>query len=168
LIRGGVMAVLHAAAYTGLDALAARFPASGRLLPVLTICLLVGIGAVWAGVDGWLRVRSAGMVWFKAALLAGPVSGLLHVVSQGLLVDNTGIPALGAALTGGAAFTALVILAAAGLGLVISKTLEPPVVAGPQDGPVRLRSALRGLPKAKPGKGTKLPAGEKPSPRPRT
>ena len=81
---------------------------------------MAGAAAViWGAVDRLRELPSAGMQWFIAALIAGPFAGALGVIGAALLVDQTGQEALWVALTGGAAFTALLVLAPAGLGMLL-------------------------------------------------
>jgi hypothetical protein len=120
-----VLAVVHAAVQTGEAWVRAGNPdAIGWLRPT-ALGLLVAVAVVWAGLDGWLGRERHGMVWFKAALVAGPVGGVLGVIGQGVFVDDTGIEALPVAITGGAAFTALLVLIPAGVGLIIGRMARP-------------------------------------------
>jgi hypothetical protein len=66
------------------------------------------------------------MCWFFASLVAGPLAGVVGVVGTGLLVDQTGVESLWPALTGGAAFTALVVLASAAAGMGLGNLLPQP------------------------------------------
>ncbi|HEX3789404.1 MAG TPA: B-4DMT family transporter [Pseudonocardiaceae bacterium] len=127
LVRGVAMAVINAVAQTVLAKIAVDHPTSMTVLQSITIAVLVGIAGLWGGIDGWLkRNPSRGMHWFYAALIGGFLSGVLGVIGQGAFVDQTGVSALGAALTGGAAFTALLILIPAALGLAVGSRLEAP------------------------------------------
>jgi hypothetical protein len=120
------MAVLHAVAATGLAEFAvARGGEVGSARSVV-LALLVGAAAVWSAVEAWLRVPDGGRTWLLAALVAGPVAGLLQVVGRAVLVDRTGVDALGSALTSGAAFTALLVLIPAGFGLLVGSRMRPP------------------------------------------
>jgi hypothetical protein len=47
------------------------------------------------------------------------------VLGQGVFVDDTGVESLGAAITGGAAFTALLVLVPAGIGLALGRLARP-------------------------------------------
>lgn len=126
LTRGLVMAVVNGAAQTLLGAIEAGHPTSGNVAEPITIAVLAGVALFWGALDGWLRKRGRGMNWFYAALIGGFVAGLLGVIGKAAFVDATGVSALGAALTGGAAFTALLILLPAGLGLVVGgRMLQP-------------------------------------------
>jgi hypothetical protein len=80
-------------------------------------------------VDGWLRKPRRGMNWFYGGLIGGVLAGLLSVIAKALFVDQTGIWALGPALTGDAAFIALLIMVPAGLGIAVGGRLEPPAEA---------------------------------------
>jgi hypothetical protein len=120
------MAVVHGATQTAVAAVAAGHPQEMGTVRPLTVALLVGIALVWGGLDGWLRRPDAGMNWFYACLIGGVVAGILGVVGQASFVDQTGVSALGSALTAGAAFTALLILLPAGLGVAVGSRLETP------------------------------------------
>jgi hypothetical protein len=114
-----VLAVVHAAVQTGQAWVRAGNPDAVSWLRPTSLGLLVGVAVVWAGIDGWLGREGYGLVWFKAALVAGPVGGVLGVLGQGLFVDDTGVEALPVAITGGAAFTALLVMVPAGVGLLL-------------------------------------------------
>jgi hypothetical protein len=75
---------------------------------------------------------------------------LLGVIGRGTLVDQTGVWALGSALTGGAAFTALVILVPAGLGLAVGGRLEAPAGASTEEDDARPAVHRRGSVRSKP------------------
>ncbi len=113
------MAVLHAAAAVALAKVTVYQPTDLTVLTVVVLALLVGAAALWSAIDAWLGLDDRGRVWFIAALVSGPVAGLFTVIGKSLLVDQTGLSALGSALTGGAAFTALLVLVPAGLGLFV-------------------------------------------------
>ena len=130
LVRGLVMAVVHAAVQTAEAWVRVDNPdAIGWLRPV-ALGVLVGVAVLWAGIDGWLGRERYGMVWFKAALLAGPVGGVLGVVGQGMFVDDTGIEAVPVAITGGAAFIALLVLVPAGVALFVGRAVRPTTASG--------------------------------------
>ena len=74
---------------------------------------------------GLFQLEGRGMVWFAAGLVAGPLAGLASVVGRSL-VDQTGLESLGPALTGGAAFTALLVMATAAIGMGIGNVLPQP------------------------------------------
>lgn len=124
LVRGAVMAVVHAAANTVVALLRANDPTGQGAVSALVLGLLAGVAAVWAAVDGWRGVPDRGRAWVLACLVAGVGSGVLGVIGRAVFVDETGASALGSALTGGAAFTALLVLVPAGLGLLIGPRLD--------------------------------------------
>jgi hypothetical protein len=126
LVRGCAMAVIYAAAETLLAELQVSHPDSGSVLDPIVLAVLVGVSGMWAGVDGWLRKPRRGMNWFYGALVGGVLAGLLSVVAKALFVDQTGVWALWPALTGDAAFIALLIMVPAGLGIAVGGRLEPP------------------------------------------
>ncbi len=129
LTRGCVMAVCYAAAETLLAQVQVNHPDSGSVLDPIVLAVLVGVSGLWAGVDGWLRKPRRGMNWFYGGLIGGVLAGLLSVIAKALFVDQTGIWALGPALTGDAAFIALLIMVPAGLGIAVGGRLEPPAEA---------------------------------------
>jgi len=133
LTRGLVMAVVHAAAMTLLAKWSVFHPTGQTLLTSLTIAVLVGVAALWSAVDGWRGVPDRGRAWFIAALVAGVVSGILYVIGRAIFVDQTGTAELRAALTGGAAFSALLILLPAGLGLFVGSRIRRPSASAEDD-----------------------------------
>jgi hypothetical protein len=144
LVRGCAMAVVYAAAETALAAVQVNHPDSGSILDPVVLALLVGVSGLWAGVDGWLRRPRRGMTWFYGALVGGVLAGLLSVIARAALVDQTGLWALGPALTGDAAFIALLIMLPAGLGIAVGGRLRPPNEDGAAQGRRPLRSVPRG------------------------
>jgi hypothetical protein len=129
LMRGLVLAVVNGAAQTLLGAVEAAHPTSDDIAEPITIAVLAGVALLWGALDGWLRKPGRGMNWFYAALIGGFGAGLLGVIGKAAFVDSTGIWALGPALTGGAAFTALLILLPAGLGLAVGGRMLQPATA---------------------------------------
>jgi hypothetical protein len=153
LVRGCAMAVVYAAAETLLAEFQIGHPSGGSILDPVVLALLVGVGGLWGGLDGWLRKPRRGMNWFYGALIAGVLAGLLTVVAKAVFVDQTGLWALGPALTGDAAFIALLVMLPAGLGIAVGGRLPAPEGRSDQDadtGPSRfpgrgpLRSVSRG------------------------
>jgi hypothetical protein len=119
VIRGLGMAVLHGVALTLLAKYAVYHPTDQTLVTSLALAVLVGAAALWSALDAWREVPDRGRAWFIAALVAGVVSGILYVIGRAVFVDQTGVSELGGALTGGAAFSALLVLIPAGLGLFV-------------------------------------------------
>lgn len=117
LLRGVVMAVVHAAAETVRADFGVHHPTSRTLFEALALGLLVGVAAVWGAVDRWREVEDAGRAWLIASLVAGWGAAVLGVIGKSVFVDQTGVADLGGALTGGAAFTALLVLIPAAIGL---------------------------------------------------
>ncbi|WP_018686190.1 B-4DMT family transporter [Actinokineospora enzanensis] len=122
--RGAVSAVVHAVVAVAVAALKAGDPVGWSTVEALALGLVVGVAAVWAAVDGWQDVPDRGRVWVFAALVAGWGSAVLGVLGRAVFVDQTGVSSLGSALTGGAAFTALLVLVPAGLGLLVGPRLD--------------------------------------------
>src|SRR5699024_7004303 len=123
LLRGLCMGVLQAIGVTAVAKLNATQPGDLTLEAAVAIAVLVGVAATWSAVDGWFGRRDRGRDWFVAGLIAGPVAGILGVVGRGLLVDQTGVAALGEALTGGAAFLALLVIVPAGIGMFVGSRI---------------------------------------------
>ena len=149
LVRGLIMAVVNGAAQTVLGAIEAGHPTSDDVVEPITIAVLAGVALCWGAVDGWLRKPGRGMVWFYASLIGGLLAGVLGVIGKAAFVDATGVWELSSALTGGAAFTALLILIPAAVGLAVGgKLLQPP--SGHPDeengGPAQGRNVLRSQP----------------------
>jgi hypothetical protein len=125
------MGLLHGAVQTGVAAVAVRSPEATSVGPI-AIGLLIAAALIWGAVDTLRDLPSRGMQWFIAALIAGPFAGALGVIGAAVLVDQTGQEALWVALTGGAAFTALLVLAPAGLGMLLGGFLVRKDSASPQ------------------------------------
>ena len=136
------MAVLHAAAFTAVAKVEVFQPTNSTVIKAVGIAVLVGAAALWSALDAWMRRADAGRTWFIAALVAGPVSGILYVIGRATFVDQTSMNELGPALTGGAAFTALLVVIPAGLGLLVGGKLEAPH----NDEPAKLRRGAQGEP----------------------
>jgi hypothetical protein len=122
LFRGCALALLHAAAQVLLAELAVASQGTLAWARPVTLVLLLAI-AFAAGVRDAHR-REPGMLWLKASLVAGWLAGLLGVIGKSIFVDETGASALGDALTGGAAFTALLVLAPVSLGLIAERAIR--------------------------------------------
>jgi hypothetical protein len=118
VIRGAVLAVVLAGADVGLAALAVHTSTLGPLRSIV-LGVVAGTAALWAALDGWKGLDDRARAWVLAAIVAGFGSGLLRVIGKAIFVDETGVSALGSALTGDAAFGALVVLIPAGLGLLV-------------------------------------------------
>lgn len=158
------MAVLHGVALTLLAKYAVYHPTDQTLVTSLALAVLVGAAALWSALDAWRDLVDRGRAWFIAALVTGVVSGILYVIGRAVFVDQTGVSELGGALTGGAAFSALLVLVPAGLGLFVggrigrsrpSESEDDGEVASPAPSPVPRPRRRVGA------------SGEEPSPRPR-
>ncbi len=119
-MRGVVLGAAHACAQTAVAAVRVYNPDATTLTRVLVLGLVVALALAWGVVDGRHRPGCA-MNWFYAGLVAGPLAGLAGVAAQSVLVDATGVEALGTALTGGAAFTALLVAAPALAGMLLGR-----------------------------------------------
>ncbi|WP_137812070.1 B-4DMT family transporter [Gandjariella thermophila] len=136
LVRGTTMAVLHAVVQVGVAAARIHTPGAIAVVEPAALGVLAGAAVLWGGLDGWLRRsrRGRGVAWFVAGLLAGPLAGVLGLVGQSALLDQAGVEVLGSVLTSGAAFTALLVMVPAELGLVLGGLVQPrrrrPVIGG--------------------------------------
>nr|WP_177328971.1 B-4DMT family transporter [Amycolatopsis australiensis] len=180
VIRGLGMAVLHGVALTLLAKYAVYHPTDQTLAVSLVLAVLVGAAALWSALDAWRGRPDRGRAWFVAALVAGVVSGILYVIGRAVFVDQTGVSELGGALTGGAAFSALLVLVPAGLGLFVGGRIGRGQQAAEEDGEDEVREAPSPRPRVQPSvsprprvrpsgagsAGAGLP-GDGPSPRPR-
>ncbi|RKT56410.1 B-4DMT family transporter [Saccharothrix australiensis] len=126
LPRGLWTGVLHGGVQVGTGAVAVHSPGGSAAARYAALGLVVVVGVVWGALDSRRGLDEGGLVWFSAALVAGPVAGVVGVLGRSLLVDRTGVEALGPALTGGAAFTALLVLVAAGPGLALGRVVPRP------------------------------------------
>lgn len=126
LLRGGVLAVVHGCAQTIMAAFEVDNPTSKDTLAAIMLGALVAVAAVWAVVDTWRSVERREMAWVIAGLLAGWGAGVLGVIGRAAFVDQTGASELSTALTGGAAFTALLVVVPAGIGLLAGKWITAP------------------------------------------
>jgi hypothetical protein len=129
LVRGISLGALHGAVQTGTAAVSAHSPGAASSVRYIALGLVVVVGVLWGALDAWRGMDGAGTVWFATGLVAGPVAGVVGVAGRSL-VDQTGLEALGSALTGGAAFTALLVMATGGLGVAIGRKLPQPDGAG--------------------------------------
>ena len=119
------MGVAHAAAQVLLAAAQVSHPDAMHVARPIVLAGLVGVVCAWSAIDGWRRVPKRGMAWLIGSLFGGVLAGLLGVIGEAAFVDQTGVWALAGALTGGAAFTALLIIAPAGLGLLAGSVVDP-------------------------------------------
>jgi hypothetical protein len=126
LIRGFWMGMLHGAVQAGVVAVAVRSPEASSSLRYIALGLVVIVAVLWGALDAWRKFERRGMCWFYAALVAGPLAGIIGVLGTSMLVDQTGTESLWSALTGGAAFTALVVLVSAALGMGLGNALPQP------------------------------------------
>ncbi|MFB9903022.1 hypothetical protein [Allokutzneria oryzae] len=114
MLRGLFLGLLHAVAQVVVAAVRVQAPEALALPRTIALAVLVIAAAAWAYVDGD-RTN-----WLLAGVVAGLVAGLFGVAGQALLVDATEFSALGVALTGGAAFTALLVLLPALIGKALA------------------------------------------------
>lgn len=126
LIRGLALALIHAAAVVVLAKIAVFRPTDKTVATAIVFALLIGIALTWGAIDGWLRHDARGRNWVVGALVAGPAAGALNVVGRAIFVDETGASELPVQLTSGAAFTALLVLVPAAIGLFVGGRVAPP------------------------------------------
>ncbi|XVS68396.1 hypothetical protein ACQPYE_30250 [Actinosynnema sp. CA-299493] len=125
LVRGLWLGLFHGGVQTGASAVSVHSPEASSSTRYIAFGLVVVIGVLWGALDAWRLLDGRGMVWFAAALVAGPLAGAVGVAGRSL-VDQTGLESLGPALTGGAAFTALLVMATAAVGMGIGNALPQP------------------------------------------
>nr|WP_225953608.1 hypothetical protein [Kibdelosporangium phytohabitans] len=111
-----------AGADVGLAAVAVHVSSLGVIRSIV-LGVVAGLAALWGALDGWRRLGDRARIWVLASIVAGFGGGVLRVLGKAILVDETGLSSLGSALTGDAAFGALVILVPAGLGLLVGGRL---------------------------------------------
>lgn len=119
------MGLFHGGVQTGTSAVSVHSPEAASSTRYIALGLVVVVGVLWGALDAWRQLDGRGMVWFFAALVAGPLAGVVGVVGRSL-VDQTGLEALGPALTGGAAFTALLVMVTSGVGTAVGGALPQP------------------------------------------
>jgi len=124
LLRGAALAVVHAAAETVRADFGVHHPTSRTLFEAIMLGVLVGVAAVWGALDRWRGLEDAGRAWLIASLVAGWGAAVLGVIGKSIFVDQTGVAELGGALTGGAAFTALLVLVPAAIGLLAGRWIR--------------------------------------------
>lgn len=119
--------LVHVAARTALGFAALSWPTSGQLQRIIGVVVVVVIAALWAGLDS-LRENPDDderddlmQRWLKAAVLAGPVAGLVGWAIEGLFIDSIGTSALAGNIIGGGAFTALLIFVPAMIGVAFGR-----------------------------------------------
>lgn len=127
LTRAGFMVLLHVAVRTTLGLAALSWPTSGPTQRTAGLVVVVVVAMVWAGLDA-LRERTDDepgadltVRWLKAAVLAGPVAGLVGWAVEGIFIDSSGTSTLLGDVLGGGAFTALLILVPAVVGLAFGR-----------------------------------------------
>lgn len=128
LTRGLVLAVVHAAGAVTVAKVAVFNPTNKVVLVSIVFALLIGVALAWGSIDGWLRREDSARNWVIAAIVAGPVAGVLYVIGRALFVDQTGASELGVQVTSGAAFVALLVLVPAAVGIFVGSRLEPPKI----------------------------------------
>lgn len=126
ILRGAVLAVVHAAAETLRADFGVQHPTSRTLFEAIMLGVLVGVAAVWGAVDTWRGLAEGGKVWLISSLIAGWGAAVLGVIGKAIFVDQTGVSELAGALTGGAAFTALLVLVPASVGLLAGRWIRMP------------------------------------------
>lgn len=126
LLRGLTLALVHAAGSVTVAKIAVFQPTDRVLVTSVTFAVLLGVALTWGALDGWLRKPDGGRTWVLAALVAGPVAGILNVIGRAVFVDQTRASELVVQLTNGAAFVALMVLVPAAIGLFVGGRLDAP------------------------------------------
>lgn len=175
-VRGPVMAVVHAAGTVVLLKLKLAGVMPPTFLTWITIAVLIGVAWLWGSIDGWRRIDRPVVTWFVAGVVGGLLGGVLNVAGRALFVDQTGVSQLPAQLTSGAAFTALLIMVPAWVGVAIGARLDPPVAqepgaagavssaAAPRDRAASAKEAARSRAATRTAKVRPSPHNRKPSP----
>lgn len=120
------MTVVHAAAETVRADFGVHHPTSRTVFEAIMLGVLVGVAAVWSAVDTWRDVPDRGRAWLVAALITGWAAAVLGIVGKSVFVDQSGVADLRSAMTGGAAFTALLVLIPAGIGMLAGRWISRP------------------------------------------
>ncbi len=126
LVRAIGMTLVHTAGQSAMSFVRASAPERAPIAAASVLGLLVAVALAWGAADSWLRHDRPATTWLLAALVTGPVAGLLGVIVRTAFIDATRMTALWPALTGGAAFTALLVLVPAVAGIGAGRLLEPP------------------------------------------
>lgn len=124
LLRGAVLAVVHAVAETVRADFGVHHPTSRTVFEAVMLGVLVAVSAVWAATDVWRDVPERARTWLIASLITGWGAAVLGIIGKAIFVDQSGVADLGGALTGGAAFTALVVLISSALGLLAGRWIR--------------------------------------------
>lgn len=120
------MILVHVAGQTAMSLVRASAPELVPIAEASILGVLVAVAVGWGVADGWLRRDGAASGWIVAALVTGPVAGLLGVIVRAGFIDATGMAAVWPAVTGGAAFTALLVLLPAVAGIGAGRMLHRP------------------------------------------
>jgi len=124
LTRAAVLAVLHAAADTLISYYRLGEPTALSLPRGIALGLLVGAAALWGALDGLRRKLDRGRTWVLAAIFGGLLAAVLGLIAKAILLSQTSEEDIWPAITGGASFTALLILIPAGLGLAVGGAMK--------------------------------------------
>ncbi|HEY2723608.1 MAG TPA: hypothetical protein VGI84_02870 [Pseudonocardiaceae bacterium] len=125
ITRALAMTVVHTVAQTVVVAVRWAHPEWSVAIRSVALAVLVAVAMLWGAIDGWRRADGTTRTWCIAALVTGPAAGVLGLVAQAALVDATGPEELGGALAGGA-FTALLVLVPALVGVAVGQRVEAP------------------------------------------
>jgi hypothetical protein len=126
LTRAAVLAVLHAAADVLISYYRLGEPTALSLPRGIALGVLVGVALLWGGLDGLQRKLDRGRNWVLAAIFGGLLAAILGLIAKAVLLSQTSGEDVWPAITGGAAFTALLILIPAGLGLAVGGAMKSP------------------------------------------
>lgn len=127
LVRAGLLSLVHVAARTALGFSALSWPTSGQSQRIGGLLAVLAVALLWSGIDALREDPDDDerddlvLRWLKAAVLAGPVAGLLGWAVEGAFIDSVGTSALPGNIIGGGAFTALLIFIPALVGMMFGR-----------------------------------------------
>jgi hypothetical protein len=126
LTRAAVLALLHAAADTLISYYRLGEPTALSVPRGIALGVLVGVALLWGGLDGLQRKLDRGRTWALAAIFGGLLAAVLGLIAKAILLSQTNGEDVWPAITGGAAFTALLILIPAGIGIAVGGAMKSP------------------------------------------
>lgn len=123
--------LVHVAVRTALGFAALSWPSDLPLQRNIGLLVVLAVALLWGGVDALLEDLSdedrdeLTLRWLKAAVLVGPLAGLVGWAVGGLFIDVVGAGQLPSEIIGGGAFTALLIFVPAVVGMLFGRLARP-------------------------------------------